>query len=313
MGQGACKSMSDQASHRLTYVLITPARNEAAFIEQTIRSVLAQTVRPLKWVIVSDGSTDGTDEIVGKYVNRHDWIELVRMPERQERHFAGKVYAFNAGYERIKELEYDIIGNLDADITFDPDYFEFLLGKFAADPQLGVAGTPFREGSFQYDYRFASTDHVSGACQLFQRECFDAVGGYVPLKVGGIDLVAVVTARMKGWRTRSFTERTIEHHRKTQAGEHSSLKRMFKSGYHDFLMGVHPLWQACRSIYQMTKPPLIFAGGALLCGYVWACLTRAKRPVSRELVDFRQREQLNRLKKLCRLNGPALRSAPGQP
>src|SRR5438046_8334366 len=136
------------------YVLITPARNEAQFIELTIKSVVAQTVRPLKWVIVSDGSTDGTEEIVNKYVADHPWIELVRMPERRERHFAGKVHAFNAGRARSKGLDYDVIGNLDADVTFDEGYFDFLLRKFAESPRLGVAGTPFRENGLQYDYRF---------------------------------------------------------------------------------------------------------------------------------------------------------------
>src|SRR5467141_2961808 len=108
-----------------TYVLVTPARNEAKFIELAIKSVVGQTVRPAKWVIVSDGSTDGTDDIVTKYAAEHRWIELVRMPERSERHFAGKVHAFNAGYAKIRDLQCDIIANLDADISFDPDYFSF--------------------------------------------------------------------------------------------------------------------------------------------------------------------------------------------
>src|SRR5881397_3520186 len=110
------------------YVLITPARNEAQFIELTIKSVIAQTVLPLKWVIVNDGSTDGTDEIVKKYAASLPWIELVRMPERRERHFAGKVHAFNAGYAKVRDLDYGVIGNLDGDVSFDEDYFEFLLG-----------------------------------------------------------------------------------------------------------------------------------------------------------------------------------------
>src|SRR5688572_28425051 len=132
----------------LRYVLITPARNEKAYIELTLKSVLSQTVPPLKWVIVSDGSTDGTDEIVMRYATQHDWIELVRMPERKERHFAGKVHAFNAGYARLKDLRYDAVGSLDADISFEPDYFAFLVGKLAENPKLGLVGTPFKEGNF---------------------------------------------------------------------------------------------------------------------------------------------------------------------
>src|SRR5579862_2938919 len=122
----------------LTYVLVTPERNEATFIELTIQSVVTHTVAPLRWVIVSDGSTDGTDEIVKRYVAKHTWIELVRMPERKERHFAGKVHAFNAGFARVRDLTYDVIGSLDADITFDPEYFAFLLSKLEKEPRLGL-------------------------------------------------------------------------------------------------------------------------------------------------------------------------------
>src|SRR5271170_5401549 len=161
------------------YVLVTPARNEAEHIELTIRSVMMQTVRPIKWVIVSDGSTDETDNIVSKYAVENPWIELVRMPERRERNFAGKVHAFNAGYAKVKHLEYDVIGSLDADISFDEDYFSFLLRKLAEDSSLGLVGTPFKDGpSPIYDYRFTNIEHVSGACQLFRRECFEDVGGY---------------------------------------------------------------------------------------------------------------------------------------
>jgi poly-beta-1,6-N-acetyl-D-glucosamine synthase len=282
----------------LAYVLITPARNEEAYIEQTIRSVIHQTIKPVKWVIVSDGSTDATDDIVKKYAVENKWIELVRMPAREQRHFAGKVFAFNAGYEKVKNLNYDVIGNLDADITFEEDYMAFLLGKFAEYPRLGVAGTPFREGSLQYDYRFTSIEHVSGACQLFRRECFEEIGGYVPLKAGGIDLAAVLTARMKGWQTRTFTEKSSEHHKKTQSGKYATLQATYKSGYHDYLMGNHPIWQLFRSIYQMSKRPYLVGGAALLTGFLCAMLTSAERLVSQELVEFRGKEQMARLRKL---------------
>jgi biofilm PGA synthesis N-glycosyltransferase PgaC len=179
------------------YVLITPARNEARFIAQEIESVVAQTVRPLRWVIVSDGSTDGTDEIVLRAAEQNPWIELVRMPERQERNFAGKVHAFNAGYARVQDLEWEFVGSLDADITFEPDYFAFLLAKAQEDQTLGLVGTPFQETSGEsYDYRFVNIEHVSGACQLFRRECFTAIGGYMAVKGGSIDHIAVITARM---------------------------------------------------------------------------------------------------------------------
>jgi len=283
---------------KLTYVLITPARNESAFIELAIKSMIAQTYKPLKWVIVSDGSTDGTDDIVKKYINDNPWIELVRMPERRERHFAGKVHAFNAGYERVKEMNFDIIGNLDADISFDSEYFDFLTQKFVDNPQLGVAGTPFREEDRQYDYRFTNIEHVSGACQIFRRACFESIGGYTPLKVGGIDLVAVTTARMKGWKTRTFTDKFCEHHRKMGTEMNNGLMVAFRGGYHDYLMGVSLIWQFFRSIYSMLNRPFSVGGCVLFAGYFWALITRPKRPVSKDFIYFRRREQMRRLKEL---------------
>jgi len=280
----------------LIYVLITPARNEARHINLTLKSVVAQTVKPLKWIIVSDGSTDGTDDLVREYARLYSWIELVRMPERQERHFAGKVHAFNAGYERVRSLDYDIIGNLDADISFEPDYFEFLVKKFAENPGLGVGGTPFREGGTGYDYRYTSVEHVSGACQLFRRECFQSIGGYVPLRAGGIDLAAVLTARMKGWQTRSFTEKWCDHHRKMGTANDRSLMAVFRGGFHDYLMGGHPLWQVFRSVYQMGRRPYAIGGSVLLAGYFWAAAKRAEKLILPELVSFRRKEQMRRLR-----------------
>lgn len=280
----------------MTYVLITPARNEAAFIEQTILAVIHQTAKPVKWVIVSDGSTDATDEIVKRYAREYPWIELVRMPERAERHFGGKAEAFNTGRDRTQDIPYDIIGNLDADITLDVDHFDFLLNKFAQDKTLGVAGTPFRQGSFQYDYRFSRKEHVSGACQLFRRECFETIGGYVPFRGGGIDLAAVVTARMRGWKTETFMEKACMHHRPMgKAGPHY-LKYTFKSGQGDYMLGVHPAWQFFRSIYQMSAKPLFLSGFLLLSGYFCTMITHPTKPVSEEFVRFRRKEQMRWLK-----------------
>ena len=279
-----------------TYVLITPARNEAAFIEATIKSMVAQTVRRAKWIIVSDGSTDGTDDIVNKYAADHEWIELLRMPERRERHFAGKVYAFNAGYARLKDLGYEVIGLVDADISFDEEYFSFLLGKLLGDPKLGLVGTPFQESTRPaYDYRFVSIEHVSGCCQLFRRECFEDIGGYVPVKNGGIDHIAVLTARMKGWKTRTFTEKVVQHHRKIGTAQHSRFKAGFRTGAQDYALGGHPFWEVCRTIYQMTKKPFVVGGLVLGAGYFWSMIRRKERPISREMIAFRRREQMQRL------------------
>jgi glycosyltransferase involved in cell wall biosynthesis len=294
-----------------SYVLITPARNEAAFIELTLKSVVEQTVRPLKWVIVSDGSTDGTDEIVTKYLADNPWIELLRMPERRERHFAGKVHAFNAGYARVKHLPFEIVGSLDADLSFDSEYFLFLLAKLAENPELGLVGTPFQDGPNKtYDFRFVSIEHVSGACQLFRRQCFEDIGGYKPVKGGGIDHIAVLTARMKGWKTRTFTEKMSIHHRPMGTAERGTFKARFKTGSLDYALGGHPLWELFRTCYQMSKRPVLIGGLTLLAGYLWAFATRAERPISPELVKFRRSEQMLRLRNFLLRKNSSQKSTP---
>jgi glycosyltransferase involved in cell wall biosynthesis len=281
---------------RIKYVLVTPARNEEANIERTIKSMVTQMVLPAKWVIVSDGSTDRTDDIVQKYLPENPWIEIVRMPEHSGRQFAAKVNCFNVGYSKVKEIDYDIIGNLDADISFGPDYFEFLLSEFQEDPFLGVAGTPFVENGKHYDYRFTNIEHVSGACQLFRRKCFEEIGGYVPIEGGGIDWVAVTTARMKGWTTRTFTERTCLHHRKMGTGNTCVLMTWFRQGRKDYFLGNHPLWEIFRCLYQMTKKPFFVGGSLLFLGFAMAGIQRVKKPISKELLDFIRGEQMQRLK-----------------
>jgi glycosyltransferase involved in cell wall biosynthesis len=330
------------APRALTYALVTPARNEAAFIEQTIRSVIAQMALPRRWIIVSDGSTDGTDEIVQRYAREHDWIELLRMPERHDRQFAAKAHAFNAGYAHLlvapepdeggssvlppgrrppwaggcpltfatanpstggSDSGFDVIGNLDADITFGPDYFEFLLSKFQLFPELGVVGTPFVEDHDRLDqhsfaHQFANSTHVSGACQMFRRECFEQVGGYVAVKAGAIDWVAVTTARMKGWQTRTFTEKVCFHHRELGVGSGSpgKLPTWFHYGRKAYMVGGHPLWECSRGLFRMWEIPFVLGGLWFVAGYVWAALHRSERTVSSELMRFHRAEQMARLR-----------------
>jgi glycosyltransferase involved in cell wall biosynthesis len=297
--------MSNEAT-TLRYVLITPSRNEARFIEGTLKSVVAQTILPLKWVIVNDGSTDATGEIVAKYAAQYSWIELVNRPVRNERHFAAKVQAFNAGLERVNELPYDIIGNLDADVSLDADHFEFLLSKFDQDSRLGVAGTVFREpdGYNSATDSFEGQTYVSGQCQIFRRRCFEEIGGYVPSEAGGIDWMAVTTARMIGWNTRSFREKSFLHHRPLGTADRGVIASNFAYGKKDYILGGHPLWQIFRCAYRMTKRPYVIGGMALFSGYAGAFLSRTERPVSPELMRFHRREQMLKLKtigsSLCR-------------
>jgi len=281
-----------------SYAVVTPAHNEEAFIEKTIESMIRQTHLPLKWVIVDDGSTDSTPQIVGRYLAQHPWIEMVHMPQRTDRSFAGKAGAFHAGYERVKGLPFDIIGNVDADISFDKEHFEFLASRFADDPALGVAGTVFKEdGGYSSDKdSFEGQKHVSGQCQLFRRRCWEDIGGYVAHRAGGLDDIAVMTARMKGWKTSSFRERWFFHHRRLGTAERNILSALFSYGERDYYLGGHPVWEFFRVAYRTFKSPYILGGLSLGMGYCWACVRRTPRPVSPELMAFYRKEQMSKLK-----------------
>jgi glycosyltransferase involved in cell wall biosynthesis len=280
-----------------SYVLVTPARNEEDFIEHTIQCMLKQTILPLRWVIVNDGSTDATAAKVRPYLANHPWIMLLDLPVRTERSFAGKVHAFNAGLEQVKDLDYAIIGNLDADVSLVEDQFEFLMNEFVKDSKLGVAGPIFRESGYSSDSdSYEGQAHVAGACQLFRRQCFEDIGGYKPHKAGGIDWMAVTSARMKGWKTQSFRERSIFHHRKLGTAERGRLASSFSYGEKDYYLGGHPVWEMFRVAYRMMKPPYLVDGAALGLGYVCAFLRQIERPVSDELMSFHRREQMRKLK-----------------
>jgi glycosyltransferase involved in cell wall biosynthesis len=295
---------SDEISHtgaHLRYVLITPARNEERYIEQTIQSVIHQTAVPLKWVIVDDGSADRTAAIVEKYLGEYRWMELVQLPKHRDRSFAGKVYAFNSGLERVKGLDYEVVGNIDADVSFDPEYCAFLLGQFENDRRLGVAGTVFEEAGYSSATdSFEGQNHVAGGCQFFRRPCFEGVGGYVPNKAGGIDWIAVTTARMKGWKTRSFREKSFFHYRSLGTAARGLIASSFSYGEKDYYLGGHPVWQLFRTVYRLGKRPYIAGGMAVYAGYLWAFFKRTPRPISDELVRFHRQEQMARLETILR-------------
>ena len=286
----------------MKYVLITPARNEERFIGKTLNSVVTQTLLPERWVIVDDGSTDNTAKIVESYARRHPWIELVHRTRELDRNFASKAHAVALGVERASALQFEIVGNLDADVSFEPDYMEFVIRRFSEDPKLGVAGTPFTQNG-NYDSSkdsFEGENYVAGPCQLFRRECFQEIGGYVPNRAGGVDWIAAMTARMKGWRVRSFPEKRFHHHRTLGTAGRGTFRALFSYGEKDYYLGGSPIWELFRVTYRMTKKPRLTGGCALLLGYCWAALGRTKRAVSPELMRFHRREQMKKLGAIIR-------------
>src|SRR5262249_51835178 len=162
---------------------------------------------PLKWIIVSDGSTDDTDRIVADASRERPFIELISVKAGSARSFGSKALAFQKGYQALAATRYDFIGNLDADVTFEPGYYERILQEMAKNARLGVAGgVIFDKTPSGFKRTTSSLNHAVGAVQFWRRECFEAVGGYRPATVGGVDSLAELTARMKGWETKSFPD-----------------------------------------------------------------------------------------------------------
>jgi len=284
------------------YVLITPAKNEEEFIGKTIESVLAQTIRPHRWIIVSDGSTDSTDAIVSNYASQYSFIAFLNTSSQGLRNFGSKVNAFNAGYKELKNTRYDFIGNLDADVTFEPRYFENILNSFSNNPGLGMAGGIIQElVSGKYVDQNISLNSVAGAVQLFRRECFEEIGGYIPIRTGGIDAAAEIVARMHGWAVRTFPEYKVLHHRRVAGSTGNILISRFRQGIMYYALGYHPVFQTIRCLYKVTDKPYFGGSIFLLSGYFWACLRKQPKSIPANAITYLREEQMKRLRSvLCR-------------
>ncbi|HNY26377.1 MAG TPA: glycosyltransferase family A protein [Candidatus Sumerlaeota bacterium] len=283
-------------NEKISYVLITSAWNEERFIGNLIESVEAQTIKPARWVIVSDGSTDRTDEIVQSYRERCPYLYFLRTDSDEKPSFSRKVAALNRAIQYATEVDYDFIGNFDADVTFPPDYIESVLGEFARNEKLGVAGgliLELRDG--QYLAQSTSDHSVGGAVQMFRKACFAQIGHYLPLERGGEDSAAEITARSKGWRVQTLRDHPVHHHREVLSGSRSPLRAWFNRGIVNYTLGYHPLFHLVVCCKLGTARPLVLSGLAALAGYLYSCGARFERPLSPEAIRFLRKEQLLRL------------------
>ena len=288
-----------------SYVIITPAHNEEAFIEKTVTSMISQSVKPAKWVVVNDGSVDHTGVIVQRYAERHPFIQLVNLERDPERNFARKVIAFNRGLAEVQTFDFKYIGNIDADMSFEPNYFENILREFEADPNLGIGGgivyTKYTDEFLTYD---TTLDTVGGKVQLFRRECFEQIGGYLPLKYGGIDATAEIMARMRGWTVRKSLSNVTYEHRPTGFAYGNALTAMMREGRRFYSLGYSPLFFLMRCLYRCKDYPPILGSGAALLGFVNSLLRRQPIVLAPEVVNYLRAEQRTKLKRALGLGAP---------
>lgn len=260
-------------------VVISPVRNEAEYLRLTLDAMVAQTVRPVEWILVDDGSTDATPEIVREYAAKYSFIRLEPRPDRGFRQLgSGVIAAFNDGKSLIRQTDYQYIAKLDGDMSFGPLYIEHMLEKFAEHPRLAaVSGKVYRKEDGHYVEEYHITEQVAGQFKLYRRAAFEDIGGFVEhLAWDGID---IHRCRMKGWQTLSFydPDAWLWHHRIMGSSDRSIYVGRLRWGRGNWYMGYHPLYAIATGIFRMREKPYIIGGLLMIIGYFWSALKRAPR------------------------------------
>lgn len=286
---------SDEAStEQVRYVVITPVRNEEENIDETIRSVSDQSVRPLEWVIVDDGSTDKTAEILDRYAFQLPWIRVFHLADRGFREpGTGVIRAFNYGLHHLNEQEWEFIVKLDGDLKMERDYFERCFAEFRRDPKLAIGGGTIchrQNGILRPDSgpRF----HVRGATKIYRRGFWDMSGGL--LATPGWDTLDEVKANMLGWRTRSFSDTNLVHRRPTGSAD-GVWRNWFKNGRANYITGYHPVFVILKCVKRIPQKPFFLSSFALFCGFVSGYFMRVPQVNDKDLVRYVRRQQVLRM------------------
>ena len=284
----------------LPLVIISPVRDESALIQKTLDSIVSQTVWPAEWVIVDDGSTDNTAEIVKKYVEKYDFIRLISHDNRGFRKLGGGVIAaFKYGLDRVNFKQYQFLAKMDGDMSFGPKYLELMFEKFEMDARLAaVSGKVVRPEGNQFVPEWIIDEHVAGQFKLYRRTAFEEIGGFVEEVLwDGID---VHMARMKNWNTTSFAhpDATLIHHRLMGSSDKNVLKGRLRWGRGIYFMGYHPLYALASGIFRMREKPIIIGGALIIFGYFKAALQSVTRFDNIEFIKYLQNWQLKQIKNL---------------
>lgn len=280
-----------------TLLIVTPCRDEAAYARRTLDSMVAQTLRPTRWVIVDDGSSDETPQILAEYARKHPWIEVVRREDRGRRSVGpGVIDAFYAGYERSSPERYELVCKLDLDLELPPRYFELLVERMRAEPRIGTcSGKPYFTARDQLVSEGCGDEMSVGMTKLYRRECFDEIGGFHrEVMWDGIDCHR---CRQLGWIACSWDEPELrfEHLRPMGSSHRGILTGRMRHGAGQYFMGTGPLFMAASATYRMAHRPFVVGGLTMLWGWLDAALRGAKRLEDPALVNFIRRFQLRSL------------------
>lgn len=275
------------------YVLISPCRDEAAYMRQTLDTVIAQSIRPARWVIVDDGSTDETPAILAQYARRHDWIQIVTRRDRGRRSVGpGVIDAFYAGYEAISPDDYDFLCKLDLDLRLPPRYFEILMERMAANPSIATcSGKAYIDRDGRLVGERHGDDTSLGMTKFYRVACFKSIGGFVrEVMWDGIDCHR---CRMQGWIACSWDEPELRfvHLRPEGSSQLSVYAGRMRHGFGQYFMGTGLLYMTASALYRIDEKPYLLGSLAMLWGWMRAALQRKPRYDDAQFRAFLRRYQ----------------------
>lgn len=291
------------------YILFTAARNEQEFIANTIEAVKRQTLQPIQWYICLNGSNDKTESIVLQYKKVLPFISIVNIMDNAKPAFSRKAYAIMYAYKQAKIDGIDFIGVLDADVTFEENFYESLVEKFQRDTVLGLATGDLIEVQKDGKYKLIRQPReytVSGNAQFFRKKCFEDIDGYREVETGGIDTIAAVMARMYGWKTRTFEDICCYHHRMMGTKYTSIRMANYKEGFRDSKLGMHTLYALAKILYRLKRKPYFTGSFFWMIGYLLGSITGKEKLISKRFRLFLHKEQLKYLKSMF-INKSALK------
>lgn len=278
------------------FIVITPARNEQDNLPHTIQAMTSQTWKPATWVIVNDGSTDSTGDIIDAAAREHSWIIAIHRANRGFRKQGGGVVeAFNDGFAQVAAQAWEFVVKLDADLSFGSDFFERCLTRFESDPTLGIGGGLIchdTKGQLRAESPGDPAFHVRGATKIYRRRCWEQIGGLIAAP--GWDSIDELKANMLAWTTQTFREVPITHYRYTGTAD-GTWKNYVKFGVANYITGYHPVFMLVKCCKRMFQRPYLVGAVGLSWGFCKGYIRRLPQVNDPGLIDYVRRQQMNKL------------------